>query len=190
MEEHKKDNISSCMNKALFLDRDGVINIDKGYVYRKDDFEFIDGIFDLVKEANKKNYKVIVITNQAGIGRGFYSEKEFLEITKYMINVFKSKNALIDKVYYSPFHPTHGVGKYRKNHMSRKPNPGMIIEASEDLNLNLQNSVLVGDNITDIQAGQAAGINMNYLFKKNFFKDQLIDNCSYTDSLTKLTKIL
>ena len=105
--------------KALFLDRDGVINIDYGYVYKKEKFIFINGIFNLVKQAKLKDYKVVVITNQSGIGRGYYSERDFLLLTKWMKEVFIKNEALIDKVYYSPFHPVFGIGKYKKNEITR-----------------------------------------------------------------------
>ena len=89
-------------NNALFLDRDGVINIDHGYVHQKENFNFIDGIFDLVKMANKHHFKVIVVTNQAGIARGLYSEDNFNVLTEWMISEFNKNNAYIDKVYFSP----------------------------------------------------------------------------------------
>ena len=85
---------------ALFLDRDGVINKDKKYIYKIDDFEFIDGIFDLIRVANNNNYLVIVITNQAGIGRGYFSNKDFHRLNDWMLKVFQSNELLVDKVYF------------------------------------------------------------------------------------------
>ena len=155
------------MKQALFLDRDGVINENYGYVYKKEKFTFIDGIFDLTKAAKKKGYKVIVVTNQSGIGRGYYSEEDFKLISNWMCQKFLDKGILIEKVFYSPFHPTEGIGKYLKNDFSRKPHPGMIISAKNEFDLDLNNSVLIGDNITDIQSGISAGVRTNILFSKD-----------------------
>ena len=146
------------MKRALFLDRDGVINIEKNYIYKKEDIEFIDGIFDLVKFANINNYLVIVVTNQAGIGRGYYSEKDFLDLTLWMKKKFVSNKAKIDHFYYSPFHPIFGRGKYKKNSEFRKPKPGMFFKAKAEFGIDLENSIMIGDRDTDIMAAQRAHI--------------------------------
>lgn len=151
-------------NKALFLDRDGVVNLDHGYVYQIVNFEFVDGIFDLLKCAKQKDYLIIIITNQAGIGRGFYSEADFHTLSRWMCNKFESIGTVIDSIYFSPFHPTEGLGKYLKDDFSRKPNPGMILEAESDFDIDLKSSVLIGDKISDIKAGLSAGIGKNILF--------------------------
>lgn len=152
--------------RALFLDRDGVININHGYVHRIADFEFIDGIFDLAHSAHKYGYKIVIITNQAGIARGYYSEAQFHELTRWMCLQFESNCAPIAQVYFSPFHP-EGLGEYRKDDDTRKPRPGMILRAREELGISLVHSVLIGDQPSDIQAGQAAGVGMNILFSAN-----------------------
>jgi D-glycero-D-manno-heptose 1,7-bisphosphate phosphatase len=152
------------INKALFLDRDGVININHGYVHTKDNFDFIDGIFDLVCVAKSLGYLVLVVTNQAGIGRGYYSEDQFCELTDWMCAEFERHGAPLDKVYFSPYHPTAGIGIYRKDDDTRKPRPGMILKAKEDFNLVLDACVLVGDKASDIEAGIAAGVGTNVLF--------------------------
>ena len=154
-------------HRALFLDRDGVINVNRGYVHNIDNFEFTDGIFEVTRAAHSFGYKLIVITNQSGIGRGYYSEKQFLKLTEWMCKQFLNEGAPIEKVYFSPFHPTKGIGKYKKNDLSRKPHPGMIYQAQRDINLNLKNSILIGDNVSDIQAGMAAGLGLNILFRQN-----------------------
>ena len=150
---------------ALFLDRDGVINIDHAYVCKKENFEFVDGIFDLCKRAIKLGCRIFVITNQAGIGRGYYSEQDFLSLTDWMCEAFKSHGVLIDKVYFCPFHPEHGVGQYKQDSFYRKPNPGMILQAAKEFDVDLEKSFLVGDKETDIQAGVAAGIGSNILYE-------------------------
>jgi D-glycero-D-manno-heptose 1,7-bisphosphate phosphatase len=154
-------------DRALFLDRDGVININHGYVHRAENFDFIDGIFDLGRAAHALSYRLVVITNQAGIARGFYSEQQFLELTQWMCNQFIMQGAPIAKVYFSPFHPTEGIGKYKKDDFSRKPHPGMILQAQSELNLDLDCSILIGDKASDIQAGITAGVGCNILFSKD-----------------------
>jgi len=158
-------------NAALFLDRDGVINIDYGHVHTIQDFHFMDGIFDLVRHAHQYNYKILVITNQSGIARGLYTEKQFNELTEWMCDQFSIRGAIISKVYFSPYHPTAGLGDFRRDHISRKPNPGMILQAQSDFDLNLKKSILIGDNMSDIQAGAAAGVGTNVLFGKSGGKE-------------------
>ena len=122
----------------MFLDRDGVINVNHGYVHDAESFEFIDGIFEVARAAHVSGYKLIVITNQSGIGRGYYSEQKFHKLTEWMCNEFLKVGAPIEKVYFSPFHPIAGLGAYKKDDVSRKPHPGMIRQAQQDKNLNLR----------------------------------------------------
>jgi D-glycero-D-manno-heptose 1,7-bisphosphate phosphatase len=143
---------------ALFLDRDGVINIDYGYVHRDEDFQFIDGIFDLVNAANQSGYLVVVVTNQAGIGRGYYTEEDFFELTEWMCEQFALYDAKIDAVYFCPYHPEYGLGKYRRESKHRKPGPGMLLDAARDLNIDLTRSIIVGDKASDLEAGHRAGV--------------------------------
>ena len=152
--------------RAVFLDRDGVINVNHGYVHDTENFEFIDGIFEVARAAHASGYKLIVITNQSGIGRGYYSEQQFNQLTEWMCNEFLNAGAPIEKVYFSPFHPTAGLGAYKKDDVSRKPRPGMINQAQREMNLDLRSSILIGDNASDIQAGIAAGIGSNILFSQ------------------------
>ena len=147
--------------KGLFLDRDGVINVNHGYVHTVEEFQFVDGIFDLTRLALSKGYVICVVTNQAGIARGYYTESDFDELTSWMCGQFKAEGAPIDKVYYSPYHPVHGLGQYKRDDASRKPKPGMLLQAVFELDIDVQASVLIGDNITDIQAGFSAGVGKN-----------------------------
>lgn len=161
------------MNKALFLDRDGVINIEKNYVHKIEDFEFVDGIFELTKYYQDKGFLIIVITNQAGIGRGYYTEEDFHILNNWMIEQFKKNGVTITEVYYCPYHPVHGMGEYKKDSYDRKPNPGMILKAREKYNIDLGESLLIGDKESDIQAGKNAGIVKNFLIRttdKNKFQ--------------------
>jgi len=152
---------SSAQNKALFLDRDGVINIERNYVYRIEDFEFMPGIFDLCQSAQEAGLVPIVITNQAGIGRGYYTEDDFQRITAWMLDQFRLRGVRIGRVYHCPFHPIAGIGEYRRESFDRKPNPGMILKARDDFALNLANSLLLGDKDSDLEAGRAAGVGHN-----------------------------
>ena len=145
-------------NRALFLDRDGVINVDHGYVIRREDFHFVDGIFDLVRHAKSQGYLVVVVTNQAGIGRGYYTEEQFHQLMGWVAERFAENGGAIDKVYFCPDHPEHGIGQYRRQSSMRKPGPGMILTACEELNIDLTKSLLIGDNVSDIEAGRAAGV--------------------------------
>ena len=182
--------ILSAQPRALFLDRDGVININHGYVHSFDNFDFIDGIFELVRTAHANNLKVVVITNQAGIGRGFYSEQQFDQLTSWMCKEFMKQGAPIDKVYFSPFHPTEGLGKYKKDDFSRKPNPGMILQAQQELGLDLENSILIGDKGSDIEAGIAAGLGLNILFTQENVSEIVTQKCHVITSLLEAAPLL
>lgn len=153
------------VRRALFLDRDGVINHDAGYTHRWEDFVFVDGIFDLCREAHRRNYLLFVVTNQAGIGRGYYTEADFHELTKFMCARFVEEGAPITRVYFDPTHPTHGIGDYRRESPMRKPNPGMLLLAAEEYGVSLADSVLIGDNGSDIRAGVSAGIGTTLWFQ-------------------------
>lgn len=146
------------MNKALFLDRDGVINVDKGYVHRIEDFEFIDGIFHVLRYFQSKGYLLLIITNQAGIGRGYYTEEDFIKLNAWMLERFRVEGIEITNVYYCPYHPVYGIGRFKLDSEFRKPNPGMILHASKHYNINLKESILIGDKDSDITAGFRAGI--------------------------------
>jgi D-glycero-D-manno-heptose 1,7-bisphosphate phosphatase len=143
---------------ALFLDRDGVINVEKNYVHRIENFEFVPGIFELCAVAAELGLRPVVVTNQAGIGRGYYTEADFQALTAWMLERFRERAIEIAAVYHCPYHPTAGVGEYRRESADRKPNPGMLLKAYNDLRLDLAHSAFVGDKDTDMAAGRAAGV--------------------------------
>ncbi len=151
------------MTKAAFLDRDGTINVDKGYVHKIREIEFIPGIFRICRQLKDSGYQLVVVTNQSGIGRGIYSTDHFHTLMDWMSNRFKAEKVPLTKIYFCPHHPTEGVGEYKKTCQCRKPQPGMIQQARRELHLDLKKSLLIGDCLTDIQAGQAAGVGRNYL---------------------------
>jgi len=144
--------------RALFLDRDGVINVNHGHVGTVDRFEFIPGAFELAREANRRGYLVIVVTNQAGIAKGYYSEQQFLDLMSWMGGEFEKRHAHIDGVYYCPHHPEAGLGPYKQACACRKPAPGMLLSAANERQIDLRQSIFIGDSETDRQAADAAGI--------------------------------
>ena len=162
----KKELPQLIKNKALFLDRDGVINIDHGHVFEISKFQFVDGIFELCKRAQDLGYLLIVVTNQAGIAKGFYSEEQFLELTKWMENEFAKRGINITKTFYCPYHLEAKIEKYRQDSFDRKPNPGMILRAIEEFNIDPQKSLLIGDKETDIEAAQKAKIAQQILLEE------------------------
>jgi len=165
-------NPASMMKKALFLDRDGVINIEKNYVYKTEDFEFMDGIFQLVHAAQSNGYLPVIITNQAGIARGYYTEEEFKSLTQWMLNEFSKQGISIARVYHCPFHPEAGLGPYKVDSPDRKPMPGMLLRARDECGLDLAKSILVGDKESDIEAGRNAGVkNLVWLNNKSTLYD-------------------
>jgi D-glycero-D-manno-heptose 1,7-bisphosphate phosphatase len=149
-------------SKALFLDRDGVINIEKHYLYKINDFEFIPGIFELCQYYINLGYIVVIITNQSGIARKYYSEEEFLELTKFIFNEFKKRDIIISRTYYCPHHPDiNGTCD------CRKPSPGMLYEAQKDFNIDLNQSIMIGDKDRDLEAAYYAGIQERILFSSS-----------------------
>ena len=149
------------MRKALFLDRDGVINIEKDYLYKIEDFEFIDGLFDLCKYYQELGYLIIVVTNQSGIARKYYSEADFTKLTDWMLHVFHENSIEISHVYHCPHHPD-----INGSCICRKPEPGMILQAQKEFDIDLSNSIMIGDKERDIEAALNAGIKETYLFNE------------------------
>ena len=146
---------------ALFLDRDGVVNIEKNYLHKQEDFEFNDGIFELCRHYQDKGYILVVVTNQSGIARGYYTEMDFANLTFWMIDAFSKQGIEIAQVYHCPHHPDIS-GECE----CRKPRPGMLLKAAIELNIDLETSVLVGDSERDIEAAHRAGLKETYLFSQ------------------------
>lgn len=174
------------IQRALFLDRDGVINVDHGYVFRRQDFIFIDGVFDLVAQAKRKGYVVIVVTNQSGIGRGYYTEEDFWRLMAWVEQQFVAHGGALDKVYFCPTHPVHGLGDYRQESEQRKPGPGMLLQAARDCNLDLAHSILVGDRASDIEAGIRAGVGQLVYFGAKTIQQPAVQVASLREVLPLL----
>lgn len=145
------------MHKAVFLDRDGTINVEKNYVHEKEDFEFIPGSIEAIGLLNSAGYKVFVITNQAGVARGYFHEKDVILLHKWMNSELKKHDAFIDEFLFCPHHETSGVGEYRCACGCRKPKPGMILDLIERYSIEPGSSYTIGDKESDLLAGKRAG---------------------------------
>lgn len=144
--------------RLIFLDRDGVINYDRGYVGQVSEFEFIKPVFAVMQQFVNEGFLPVVVTNQSGIGRGYYSENAFHAVSQYMQQIFKHHQLPYVPVYYCPHHPTAAKSEYLQDCNCRKPAPGMLLQAAQDLHANLSHSVLLGDSWRDMEAGAAAGL--------------------------------
>ncbi|MCU8034056.1 MULTISPECIES: D-glycero-beta-D-manno-heptose 1,7-bisphosphate 7-phosphatase [unclassified Shewanella] len=151
--------------KVVFLDRDGVINVEKNYLYKTEDFQFIDGTFEALKKFISQGYAIVIVTNQAGIGRGFYTEEQYYLLTQHYLDLLAIQDIHVAAVYYCPHHPLHGIGIYLTDCTCRKPHPGMLLKAKESLNIDMNKSLLFGDKISDIIAGKRAGVGKCYLVR-------------------------
>ncbi len=166
--------------KALFLDRDGVINVDSGYIYKIADFEFIDGIFELLKEAQNRNYLLIVVTNQSGIAKNYYSEQDFKILTAYMVDEFLEMGIKITKVYHCPHQDSDNCD-------CRKPKSGMILEAIKKFGIDVNKSIMIGDKERDIISAKNAKVKYTILLNH----EDVVTEASYKiDNLSEAISIL
>ena len=152
------------MNKAIFLDRDGTLNIDYGYVHEIDNLKFIDGAIDALRELKKMGYMLVLVTNQSGIARGYFSEEQFLQLTEWMDWSLAEQDVDLDGIYYCPHHP-EGKGEYKEDCDCRKPKSGMLLQAIKELKIDPTQSIMVGDKVEDLKAGIGAKVKMNVLVR-------------------------
>ncbi|MCX6061852.1 MAG: D-glycero-beta-D-manno-heptose 1,7-bisphosphate 7-phosphatase [Campylobacterales bacterium] len=146
------------MRKALFLDRDGVVNVEKNYLHKIEEFELVEGIVEVCRAYQESGYLIIIVTNQSGISRGYYTEDDFAQLSQWMIEHFKTLGITITHIYHCPHHESiNGACD------CRKPEPGMFLEAQKEYDLDMAHSVMIGDNERDIEAAQRAGVRMNIL---------------------------
>lgn len=137
------------MNKAIFLDRDGTINVEKNYLYKIEDFEFLPGVIDALRQLQRAGYLLIIITNQSGIARGYYTEEDFRKLNEWMLTTLKGQGVTITDVYYCPHLPDTQIVEYRKNCNCRKPKLGLYEQAVREHNIDLSQSYAIGDKIRD-----------------------------------------
>ena len=161
--------------KAAFLDRDGVINLDRAYVHQWDEFEFVPGAVDAMRRLREAGYVLIVVTNQSGLARGMYTEAQFQELTRRMREALAAAGAEVEAVYHCPHHPKGKVPELAVDCDCRKPEPGMILQAVREHGLSLAQSFMVGDKPSDIEAARAAGLGHAYIVQS--------DNAESTDGL-------
>jgi D-glycero-D-manno-heptose 1,7-bisphosphate phosphatase len=158
--------------KAIFLDRDGVINKDKNYLYKKEDFDFIEGVFEACRYFQEINYRLIIITNQSGIARGYYQEEDFHQLTKWMLGQFENQGIKILDVFFCPHGPESTCN-------CRKPKPGMLLKAKEKYNISMENSWMIGDKEADVKAANTAGIENTILVKTGHEIDETNANAKF-----------
>jgi D-glycero-D-manno-heptose 1,7-bisphosphate phosphatase len=155
--------MSTAGSKAAFLDRDGVINEDRGYVSRIADFQFIEGIFPLAAFLQKQGYLLIVVSNQSGVARGYFGEAEVQHLHEWMVDRFREHGITIARCYYCPHYAQGALAEYRIDCQDRKPRPGMLLRAQREFGLELSHSLLIGNSETDIAAARAAGLGASIL---------------------------
>jgi D-glycero-D-manno-heptose 1,7-bisphosphate phosphatase len=151
------------MTPALFLDRDGVICRDTGYVHRPEQFEFMPGVVEALRHFQERGHLLVVVTNQAGIARGYYTEAQFRELDAWMHAQLRAQGVVLARTYHSPYHPEHGQGAYKRESDCRKPGPGMLLRARDELGIALGESLMIGDQETDVLAGRRAGVRWTVL---------------------------
>lgn len=169
----------SSAQKAVFLDRDGVINVDHAYVYKKSDFDFLPGALEGVAELVRKGYAPVMITNQSGLARGYFTLENFRRLCFWLAGVFEKNKAPLAAIYFCPHLSTATIEQYRLQCNCRKPEPGMILSAAQDLNLDLHASLFIGDKKSDMQAAQRAGVPKRFL----------IQDCKTDDSYEPATDL-
>lgn len=184
------------MNKAVFLDRDGTINVDKAYLSRIEDFEYLPGAVEGLQLLQNAGYKLIIVTNQSGIARGYYTEDDFRKLNDWMLHNLKSKGIEISKVYYCPHHLSGKIEKYRVNCDCRKPNLGMYRQAIKDFDIDVPASYSIGDKLRDSHicaSTDCKGFLISNLEKPEIIekvKQGMYDNISYADSLYDAAKMI
>lgn len=146
------------LRKAVFLDRDGVINVERDYVHRIEDFEFIDGVPQALQRLQRCGWALVIVTNQSGIARGYYSEADYRKLSDHLRGELRAAGVELDAVLHCPHLPEAPLAQYRRDCDCRKPGGGMLLRAAAELGIDLPASVIVGDKLSDLQAGRAAGV--------------------------------
>lgn len=150
-------------SKAVFFDRDGVLNVDVAYLYKIEDLRWIEGAREAVAYLTQQGYKIFIVTNQSGIARGYYTVEQMERLHSYMQQEIAAYGGRIDKIYYCPHHPEGSVAQYTCSCSCRKPKPGMLLQAFAENDIDKEQSFLIGDGKRDVEAAEAAGVK-GYLF--------------------------
>jgi len=170
--------------KIVFLDRDGVINKEVGYLYKIEDFNFISGVFEACLYFQLLGYQIIIVTNQSGIGRGYYNKNDFHQITEWMLEQFRKNNIEILDVFFCPHTPDSICD-------CRKPKPGMFNQANNKHDIDMKNSWMIGDKEADIKAANAAGIQHTVLVKSGHAIDEINSKASFIlDSIEQVKTVI
>ncbi len=180
------------MNKAIFLDRDGTINVDKGYVHKIKDFQYIDGVIEALKLFTTLGYIIIVVTNQSGIARGYYTDKDLEKLNKWMISDLREKGVVVSKVYYCPHLPEAIIWEYRLNCQCRKPKTGLFWKAKQEFDINMSNSYAIGDKMRDLAICKETDIKGILLKSKNelYMKTSIKDNIVICNNLLQAANLI
>lgn len=150
-------------SKAVFFDRDGVLNVDVAYLYKIEDLRWIEGAREAVAYLTQQGYKIFIVTNQSGIARGYYTVEQMERLHSYMQQEIAAYGGRIDRIYYCPHHPEGSVAQYSCTCSCRKPKPGMLLQAFAEYDIDKEQSFLIGDGKRDVEAAEAAGVK-GYLF--------------------------
>lgn len=151
-------NQESDMEKIVFLDRDGTLNEEVNYLHRPEDMHLLEGVQQALRRLKEAGFKLVVITNQAGVARGYYTEEDVKLLHGYMNEILSAEGARIDGFYYCPHHPVHGIGSYKKDCSCRKPGIGMFLQAEKQFAVDKAHSYMIGDKLLDTQAGKNYGV--------------------------------
>lgn len=174
--------MQSRIRQVLFLDRDGIINVDNHFVFRVEDVVFVEGIFQLCKYFRNRGFEIVVITNQSGVGRGIFSEQELKLVMAYILERFKAEGIEILDYFYCPHIPTELC-------KCRKPLPGLFTQAMGKFDVLPENCISIGDRGTDVLAAMGAGIQQNYLLLNNQFGESHVSGPILVNSLNEIVEI-
>ena len=170
--------------KTIFLDRDGVINEEVSYLHKIENFKFINGVFEACHYFQKLNYQIVIVSNQSGIARGYFSKSDYIKLTKWMLDQFNIKGISILDILYCPHGPESTCD-------CRKPKPGMLIEAKNKYNISMKDSWMIGDSESDIKAANAAGISNTILVRSGHRVDESNSNSKFTiDSIKQSNEVI
>mgnify|MGYP006326909433 FL=1 len=179
------------MRKAVFFDRDGVINIDYGFVGKIENYDLVQGVPQALHHLKELGFFLVLVADQSGVARGKYSDADFFNVTQYLLVYWWISDACFDGIYFCPHHPEAPLAQYRQDCECRKPKPGMFKKAAIDLDIDLSQSIMVGDHATDLIAAKNAGISKLYLVGEHIKTEkELIEGCFCYQDLSEMVQNL